>query len=127
MPQVILARRQLEDRKHNVPFRQIVKLRMALFQTFGWRAGSGWVVVQAGTYRLPARVLPRTPPVDAIEQVRIGEGQCAPAGTRTDGNAVANRSRAGQGKLSTHWRVGTSGMTWSTRWAEVSNIRLESL
>ena len=54
---------------------------MSLFQTFGWRAGSGWVVVQAGTYRLtsvfcrddefvgkqgdhPARVLPRTPPVD---------------------------------------------------------------
>ena len=31
-----------------MPFRQIVKLRMALFQTFGWRAGSGWVVVQAG-------------------------------------------------------------------------------
>ena len=41
-----------EDRKHNVPFRQIVKIRIALFQTFGWRAGSSWVVVQADTYKL---------------------------------------------------------------------------
>ena len=32
------AENPAEDRKHNVPFRQIVKLRMALFQTFGWRA-----------------------------------------------------------------------------------------
>ena len=42
-----------------MPFRQIVKLRMALFQTFGWRAGSGWVVVQAGTYRLTSCFLSR--------------------------------------------------------------------
>ena len=48
-----------EDRKHNVPFRQIVKLRMALFQTFGWRAGSGWVVVQADTYKLTSCFLSR--------------------------------------------------------------------
>ena len=48
-----------EDRKHNVPFRQIVKIRMALFQTFGWRAGSSWVVVQADTYKLTSCFLSR--------------------------------------------------------------------
>ena len=48
-----------EDRKHNVPFRQIVKIRMALFQTFGWRAVSGWVVVQADAYRLTSCFLSR--------------------------------------------------------------------
>ena len=48
-----------EDRKHNVPFRQIVKIRVALFQTFGWRAGSGWVVVQADTYKLTSCFLSR--------------------------------------------------------------------
>ena len=41
-----------EDRKHNVPFREIAKVRLALLQMFGWRAGSGWVVAQADTYRL---------------------------------------------------------------------------
>ena len=48
-----------EDRKHNVPFRQIVKIRVALFQTFGWRAGSSWVVVQADTYKLTSCFLSR--------------------------------------------------------------------
>ena len=51
--------REDEDRKHNVPFRQIVKIRVALFQTFGWRAGSGWVVVQADTYKLTSCFLSR--------------------------------------------------------------------
>ena len=36
-----------EDRKHNVPFREIAKVPLASLQTFGWRAGSGWVVAQA--------------------------------------------------------------------------------
>jgi len=66
-----------------VPFRQIVKLRMALLQMFGWRAGSGWVVAQADTYRLTrcflsvyeivveqgdfrARVFPRSLPDDGL-------------------------------------------------------------
>ena len=53
------AENPAEDRKHNVPFRQIVKLRMALFQTFGWRAGSSWVVVQADTYKLTSCFLSR--------------------------------------------------------------------
>ena len=48
-----------EDRKHNVPFRQIVKIRIALFQTFGWCAGSSWVVVQADTYKLTSCFLSR--------------------------------------------------------------------
>jgi len=36
---------------------------------------------------------------------------------------LAKSRRNGQGKLSTHWRTGTSGKTWLTRCADVSIMR----
>ena len=83
-------------------------------------------------YREPTKAPPRTIPVraprpgrrPALRTTALDSALVTIPRTRvSQSGRAANSRRSGQGKDITHWRMGTRGSMWSTRWAAVSTIR----
>jgi hypothetical protein len=59
---------------------------------------------------------------DRTCQRRISRTSIRPTALRACAS-LARSSRSSKGTLSTHWRTGTSGRTWSVKWAAVAHMR----